>query len=480
MEEVKQFLEEIANGRNGYSLGDPWKFSKHALGVIVPILRYKSPKRSYTTLPEVKDKVTFSDTGSIQQINVKGIDTNLFIRAGTVLEGVGTQSRGVVHSIVIEPKIEVPIEVRCVHASHGIRSGSDFHYGGRAPRIIAESLYKGNQGGVWNNVSRYGSTKIIRSRKKGSTSEDEVPITVSQFALSPDLSESERQQYAQSLVRQQMERSVDGFQTLFSSSDSLPQIKKAMEKLDTKLQDILKQVPVLENQVGAIIVGVDGVEGVETFDHPDSWKAQYKEVIENYSDTIAEESKKLFTFDDSQVQIVIKDFLMDVSNAKFTNIIKQTYRIDMKGFIGECVTVDNSVIHLFLVKTENEEPEQKRMPQREIERDLRSISHHETCFPSPKDIPILRVTTTMGKRNSHTYIPESKSLSFTMKRGYKEMFNAMDTHGGATWKELENETGVSSATLSKRLKEGKAIGLIGEDIRHPNGKKIYTKRYTNY
>lgn len=449
MEEVKQFLEEIANGRNGYSLGDPWKFSKHALGVIVPILRYKSPKRLYTTLPEVKDKVKFSDTGSIQEVVAKGIDTNLFIRAGTVLEGVGTQSRGVVHSIVIEPKIEVPIEVRCVHASHGIRSGSNFHYGGRAPRVVAESLYKGNQNDVWGRVHGYHSFCASMGRQQSIGASNEPSITVTQFALSPE-------------------------------HDDLPQIKKAMEKLDTKLQDILKQVPVLENQVGAIIVGVDGVEGVETFDHPDSWKAQYKEVIENYSDTIAEESKKLFTFDDSQVQIVIKDFLMDVSNAKFTNIIKQTYRIDMKGFIGEYVIIDNSVIHLFLVKTENEEPEQKRTPQREIERDLRRTPQHETCFPSPEDRPILRVTTTMRRRNPHPYIPENKSLSFTMKRGYKEMFNAMDTHGGATWKELENETDISSATLSKRLKEGKAIGLIGEDIRHPNGKKIYTKRYTNY
>jgi hypothetical protein len=49
-----------------------------------------------------------------------------------------------------------------------------------------------------------------------------------------------------------------------------------------------------------------------------------------------------------------------------------------------------------------------------------------------------------------------------MKKGYGEILKILDKSGGATWKTLETKTNLSTATLSKRLKEGKKAGIIGK------------------
>ena len=63
-----------------------------------------------------------------------------------------------------------------------------------------------------------------------------------------------------------------------------------------------------------------------------------------------------------------------------------------------------------------------------------------------------------------------------IKSGYEDIFKSINKHKGATWTELKTESNVSTATLAKRLHEGKADGLIDEDIRKNTGKKIYKLR----
>jgi hypothetical protein len=77
---------------------------------------------------------------------------------------------------------------------------------------------------------------------------------------------------------------------------------------------------------------------------------------------------------------------------------------------------------------------------------------------------------------SQSSIDTNKPLpTGTMKKGYKEIFETIDNHQGATWTELKMETNLSTATLSKRLTEGKQAGIIDEEIRKPEGKKVYIK-----
>jgi len=61
-----------------------------------------------------------------------------------------------------------------------------------------------------------------------------------------------------------------------------------------------------------------------------------------------------------------------------------------------------------------------------------------------------------------------------MKKGYKEIFKTIDKHHGATWTELEDETKLSTRTLSKRLQEGKKVGMISKE--KLEGRKVYIRR----
>jgi len=55
------------------------------------------------------------------------------------------------------------------------------------------------------------------------------------------------------------------------------------------LDDMMQKVPLFDFQCGAIIFNPVGVVAVETFDHPMSWEAIKKEVIEKHGDKIKEE-----------------------------------------------------------------------------------------------------------------------------------------------------------------------------------------------
>lgn len=78
--------------------------------------------------------------------------------------------------------------------------------------------------------------------------------------------------------------------------------------------------------------------------------------------------------------------------------------------------------------------------------------------------------------NFQSSVGETKSLpTVTMKKGYKEIFDTIDKYHGATWKELENETNLSTRTLSKRLTEGKQAGII-DKVEEREGRKVYIKR----
>jgi hypothetical protein len=412
MKALKEFIGKIVESKEGFKLGEPWKFNKNSMGVIIPIQRENVLKRNYTTLPEVKDTITFKDTGNIQTIQIeKGVNIPLFIRAGTMLKGIMGKDRATVHSIIVEPKKSMDLEVRCVHASRGIVTGGGFTYDGYAPNIVYQSLNTGNQSKVWNSVGRTYS--CMKEKSIGA-------FAVSDFNLSN------------------------------VKSDSLPEIKEAMKKLDTKFQDILLQVPVLENQIGAIIVATNGVSGLEVFDHPDSWKAQYKEVIEKYSDDLSQESQ-LFTFDETQVMAVVRTFLKKVADSSSSEIHKGIYSLNVEGFIGEYATIKEQVLHLFLLKKDEKDNNKEEIP----------IAYPSFHFENHLD-------------DDSTYHKRIGTLASFQKKGFNAIEKTINKYGGATWSELEKESKVSTATLTKRLKEGKQLGLIGEEIRRTNGKKVYT------
>jgi len=426
MKELRVFCDKILTEKDGFRLGEPWKFSATSMGVIVPIIR-EGGERSYVTLPEVKDKVEFKDEGNISPIKVKNTqDQHLFLRTGTMLEGISGQDRAVITSTIIQPNKTSNVNVRCIHASRPTSRGGGFKYKGYTPRTVQASLRKG-QSETWGSVRGYSQALFAMSNAQiGSIKED-----------------------------------------------NLPKMREAQEKFDKSLQDILEQVPCFENQIGAIIVGTMGVIGIEAFDHADSWKAQYKEAIANYSDELGEKAKEsLFTFDETNVDKKIEDFLMLISQAETKLIKDTTYNISLENYLGEVVTLKDDVIHVFAMRKEEKEKPTKSIYQRRPIGYGRPFVDYEPHFPRD---PLIVGDRYVQSRTPILFNGEQLRILLDkgMKKGFKEIAREIDKRDGrATWTDLEKGTGLSSATLSTRLKEGTEIGLFGEGFN--KGKKVYT------
>jgi hypothetical protein len=152
--DLKIYLNDIADNRFGYRLGEPWKYSEETLGVVVPILRENASDRLYITMYEVLKELNIKDTGSINQVefqNRSGIA--VFVRAGTIFAG-ETQPRAVQHSGIYSNEKEI-IDVRCVNASRGISKGKEMSFGDIAPPSVTINLMTGSQSDVWSSVSNY-------------------------------------------------------------------------------------------------------------------------------------------------------------------------------------------------------------------------------------------------------------------------------------------------------------------------------------
>ncbi len=154
--ELKTHLSNIIGNKMGYLLGEPWKYSEEALGVVVPILRENSPDREYITMYEVLDQLNMKDTGHINLVELQNNSGKaIFVRAGTIFAG-KTQNRAVQHSGVYQEKT-TNINVNCVYQTHGIRKGEEMKFGDIAPPSITMNLMTGNQSKVWESVHRYTS-----------------------------------------------------------------------------------------------------------------------------------------------------------------------------------------------------------------------------------------------------------------------------------------------------------------------------------
>lgn len=159
-------LQAISEETMGFRFGKPERPNESSLACILPILRETSQVRQYITLPET-EQVLVSDSGTINKLNLKNASkSNVFVRSGTIFEGKGTQSRAIMRSAVLFPGTEVALDVRCVHQSHGIRTGAEFKYGGITPFSVDTKVYAAgyrpqDQHATWNAVRQ--TTAVMQS-----------------------------------------------------------------------------------------------------------------------------------------------------------------------------------------------------------------------------------------------------------------------------------------------------------------------------
>lgn len=271
---ISEIIEQVLRENE---FGPPWKWGDKAAGLLVPILRISTwLPREYKMLEEVKDQVNIEDTGHIGQAKlINKADGPVFVRGGGILGGQGTQSRAVQTGTIVQPgKQEIP--VNCVHATHGIRPNASFFLQGYAPPKVTASLRSRNQSHVWNAVSDYG----VQMR----TSALQYPA---------------------------MHNSLSAV-----ASDDLATTVQTVSRFKGDVEDAIKRMPRADNQVGVAIFTLQGVVGVEVFDHPDSWKALCEHVIRQYGDVISEKVPDWLSIAMDQVVVNVRTFMEEAKESK--------------------------------------------------------------------------------------------------------------------------------------------------------------------
>lgn len=425
---LREFVEKVLEEREGYRLERPW-IPEGVLLAVVPILRETNEERRYYTLPEVSDRVELKDTGYISGVSVGGggIDKPVLILASEILEGQGTQSRGVVHSTVVMPNTVKTLETRCVHRSHPIKTEATFRPVGLAPARVAKYLVGGpqwsSQSNVWSAITSYSLSASTYSGLVGSSGGGESVSAV------------------------------------LEHTDSLPKLMKQTTEL---LSDILSKIPCFENQVGAIIVGVEGVKGMETFNHPDSWEARYRDVMGKHADEV--KRTKLFKMDVEECMKVVREFLERLKSAE-TTVIEQSgdysvCRLKVDGYVGEAVFLYGELVYMFVVQ--HEEGDDKRDDRRA-----------EVVVGAPVTITYPDMTVRPYDVITENRSTTTSTVNLRSRIGWNEVVSVLSTNAdGMTWTELQKSTGLNPSTLTNRLKEGVSAGVIKRDIRR-DGRPVY-------
>jgi len=378
-QQLQSFLTDVVDSKFGYKLGTPWKYSEETLGVVVPILRQSAPQREYVTMYEVLKDIGMKDTGCIDQVELQnGAGKAVFVRAGTIFAG-ATQNRAAQHSGVYQgAKENVP--VRCVQQTRGIHQGSEMKFGDIAPMSVTMNLMGGSQGSVWESVRRYtgGSDSdflsnsrpdIVRDsethyafapRRGGQSMSSRARFSSHTIGLSHAIGSnpSSDRTTGQSGIQFTQTTGMGGASihgTSGRGSDDLLGHMQKMKEGQAMLDDMMQKVPLFDDQVGAIIFNPVGVIAVETFDHPMSWAAIKKEIIEKYGDKIMDkQAEHLFELKPEAILPALKKFIKGLEKNTEKTIRKdgfsETRTILGEGIIGEYTIVKGQTIHVLLIR----------------------------------------------------------------------------------------------------------------------------------
>ena len=404
--DLQTFLEDVAEGRCGFKLGEPWKYSEETLAVVVPIVRMNAPERLYTTMYEVLKDLGIKDTGSVDRVQLQNKSGKaVFVRAGSIFGGgQTTQSRAAENSTVLQPgkdgapkSVEVP--VRCVHQSQGIRQGSEMKYAGLAPMSVTMNLVgQCGQSAVWDSVRRYtsgdkdyhtngrggrggfmprtGRSEVYGARFESSTHyafEQPSERDVGHYLSSPRLNRLRKSEgvigggsHTSCNVGQSGGTgggghnfvgyvSTDGPGLGGTGSDNLVGYMNKVEEGRKELDEMMQKVPLFKDQVGAIIFNPVGVVAVETFDHPMSWEAVKKEVIEKHGDKLMEkQAEHLFELKPDKIAPAFRKFIKGLKESQEHSVRKddlsETRIIVGKGLVGEYTLVKGRVVHSIIVR----------------------------------------------------------------------------------------------------------------------------------
>jgi len=353
---VTGYVNSIITQSLGYSFGKPLRCDEKSLAVVLPILRKTSINRQYITYPETEKLLVF-DSGNIEVMDAENQgEQNVFIRSGTIFKG-STQARAIQRSAVVFPGKKQSLKVRCVHKSHGIRAGSKTTFGGLTPHEFETHVYDSgfkpkDQHAYWRIAEK------VTAKYWGLSG-----INVGSDAPAMDI-DSLRCYSGENPIRNMAEASsIDeafiSSGAFSSSAHKLDDLSSHMENFANNFEDVLSKVKLIENQAGLALINQNGVETVEVFDHPDSWKALHESAVKRLGSNIVEKDEEnVFTYSPEVAQRKVSQVL--AMDWELTNIFRhrpsngepevEITGLSSGGYVGELVEINNSLAHLIILK----------------------------------------------------------------------------------------------------------------------------------
>ncbi|MFP3975876.1 MAG: ARPP-1 family domain-containing protein [Dehalococcoidia bacterium] len=347
--EATNLLLDIASEKNGYQIGEPWRFTEFSLAAIVPILREARTERAYKLLAEAGDEVTVIDTGSIDKVEVRNLGSvPVLVKAGELVAG-STQTRAIAMSQVVMPMKEWTVKCYCTYQTKMINPGEQVKSRGYSPPEVLQPIYsalssgigrRGPSGGreaqhdVWGsitNYSQYMSQTHVTYSAAGSSGR-----------LGADYMASQGEASGQS-----------------SWSTHYDDLAGRITESAEKFKEALEHIPRFDNQVGMALLSINDLDSLESFEHPGSWEAMRDNILKAEAGKIADVSDQdsVFAFKTEKAKAAVRELLTSQFEESVGVAKEATMTVILKAskFTGEVVTLYGEPIHCSFVKNSGKE-----------------------------------------------------------------------------------------------------------------------------
>lgn len=368
-------FQTISDEKLGFKFGEPDRPSDESLACILPLLRTTSAERQYITMPETEE-VLINDSGTIHKVNLKNASKkNVFVRSGTIFEGKGTQTRALVRSAVLFPGSEVGLDVRCIHASHGIRTGAEFKYGGVTPMSVDSAFYTNgftgrDQSTMWNAVQTASATMRTSEGNRNSVSHlsyvppaeasirSRIPRGATRAIRGPAMRPGTRTPM-HPVGRRSLGASIPRTDSAFTAGTD--NLKANFDQFAKNFDGLLSKARLHDDQVGLALITETGCKTIELFDVPVSWEALHKDAVKRMGTELLRGPDKtsVFQYRPENAIAAVKavlglDFKQNLiyehkpSNGEPSVTI---FGITAGRYVGEIVELDNRVVHLLVLES---------------------------------------------------------------------------------------------------------------------------------
>ena len=151
---LARFAHALARD-DGLTVGAP-RLSDDGSVAVLPLLRTVPRPRGCVLAAEASDAVSAVDPGRLDRLTVRNdAPFAVFLPPGTLFRSDVTASRGTTAGIVLGPRSDASIEVKCVHASCALVVGAPLLLDRRlAPDAVCRALLSRDQGRVWAAVAQ--------------------------------------------------------------------------------------------------------------------------------------------------------------------------------------------------------------------------------------------------------------------------------------------------------------------------------------